>query len=176
MKILEQFLHFNNIDYVILAVILVSTLISLLRGFFKELISLGVWVVGLFIAIKYFRDVSTIFAPYIKNEPLLAVVSFATILILILIFGMLLNFCLSLLIEKTGLSGTDRILGMAFGFLRGVLLVGVVLLMVSTTSFVEDHWWKQSILIPHFHGLIEWLRALLPDKITGLFSAVQQAK
>lgn len=58
------------------------------------------------------------------------------------------------LVDKTGLSGTDRILGACFGLLRGVLVVA--LFFVDTfTNFNQSEWWKSSKLIPHF-GFILW--------------------
>jgi membrane protein required for colicin V production len=62
----------------------------------------------------------------------------------------------------------DRMLGMIFGIARGALLVGVLLLLGSTTVFSQDIWWQNSILIPHFHSLIEWLRNFLPVKFGGI--------
>ena len=58
----------NNIDYIILGVVFVSTIISLLRGFFKESISLAVWIIGLWVAMKFYTPFSNVFARYSSKK------------------------------------------------------------------------------------------------------------
>jgi membrane protein required for colicin V production len=167
----QQLLHLNIADYVILGVVIVSTFISLIRGFIKEMMSLIVWVVAFVAAMRFCHNLASIFAPYIKSPSLQVIASFIVIVLVVLIFGAILNSLLSMLISKTGLSGLDRTLGMLFGCARGVLLIAVVLLLISTTAFVQDEWWKQSILIPHFQVLMDWLRIFLPQKFNSLNQA-----
>ena len=94
--------------------------------------------------------------------------SFLAIFVMVLILGVLFNYMLSFLVIKTGLSGTDRLLGMVFGFARGLLLVGVMLLLISLTSFVREAWWQNSSLIPQLQFIVDWLRVFLPETMTGL--------
>jgi membrane protein required for colicin V production len=54
---------------------------------------------------------------------------------------------------------------MFFGAIRGLLLVTIILLMISTTSFVKEDWWKSSCLIPYFKDLIGWMHGIIPDKV-----------
>lgn len=168
----QELLSFNGTDCVILTVIGVSTLISLVRGFLKELISLFVWVIGFWVAIKLYTTVAALLAPHIANDAIRQVVSFAAIFLLVLILGSLFNYLFSFIIIKSGLSGTDRLLGMFFGCARGMLLVAVVLLLISTTSFVHDEWWKKSVLIPHMYFLTNWLSSFLPQKMVSIAGVI----
>jgi len=168
-------LSLNMADYIIVAIILMSTLISIFRGFVKEFISLFVWILGFWVALKFYPVFTLILEPYITSLALRQIISFIGIFILVLIFGAMFNYALSFVVVKTGLSGTDRLLGVIFGFARGVLLVAVVLLLVSSTSFVQDPWWKESTVIPHFQFLIDWLRVFLPQKMTDITGAVMSA-
>ena len=165
MNVPQELLHLNIIDYVIVAVILVSTLISLMRGFLKEFISLLIWVLGFWVSIQFYQAVAIILTPYIPNIAVRQVVSFSGIFLLTLIVGALFNYLFTFIIVKTGLSGTDRFLGMIFGCARGVLLIAVAILLVSSTSFVEEDWWHKSILIPHLQFVVDWLKAILPQKV-----------
>lgn len=168
MKTAQALLHLNVADYTIVSVIFISTLISLFRGFLKECVSLGVWIVGFWVAIKFNDVVGGALESCIVNGHIRKVASFAGIFLLVLILGSIFNYILSLVVAKSGLSGADRLLGMIFGGARGILLVAVVLLLISSTSFAEDEWWKKSVFIPQLHGLIEWLQAFLPQKFTNL--------
>ena len=75
------------------------------------------------------------------------------------------NFAAGKLIEKTGLSGTDRMLGVVFGALRGVVVVGILVLLAGFTAVPKDPWWDQSMLLKHFESMAVELRGFLPPTI-----------
>ncbi len=167
-----NFFSLNVVDYIIVGVVLTSTLISLVRGFIKELMSLVIWALGFWVAIKLYERVATILVPHITNPVIRQMVSFAGIFFLVLIFGMLFNYLLTFIVTKSGLSGADRLFGMFFGCARGILFVAVILLLISATSFVQDEWWKKSIVIPHLQVVVDWLRIFLPQKMTDIAGAI----
>ncbi|MBU0743930.1 MAG: CvpA family protein [Gammaproteobacteria bacterium] len=173
MSVAKELLHLNIADYIIVGVVLISTLISLIRGFLKEFISLMVWILGFWVAIKFYQMFAAILEPYVANAAIRQIASFTLIFLLVLILGALFNYLFSFIIIKSGLSGTDRLLGMVFGCTRGVLLVAVVLLLIASTSFVEESWWQKSSLIPHFQVLLDWLKAFLPEKMTSIVGIVK---
>ncbi len=85
-------------------------------------------------------------------------------------FG-LVNYLLGQLVEKAGLSGMDRIMGMAFGALRGVLIVAVLILVLREfTPVQQDRWWQKSQLIPHVEQLSNWFYEQVDDVIPGVTS------
>ena len=145
------------IDWAILIIIGLSAGISLLRGFVREALSLAGWILAFFVAKGFYQEFSTLLESQIDTPSLRYAVSWAALFILTLTISGLINYILSQLIEKAGLSGMDRIMGMAFGSLRGVLLVSVaVLLLREFTPVEEDKWWKSSQLIPHVEILGNW--------------------
>lgn len=144
------------IDYAILGVIAVSTIVSLFRGFIKEAVSLAVWIAGVFIAFKFYPQMAT-YLTGIENEMLRSGAAIAILFIITLILGALLNQLLSEIVHYTGLSGTDRMLGMVFGGLRGVVIAAATLLFLDTsTPANSSQWWNDSVLIPEFAGVIQW--------------------
>lgn len=164
----------NWADYSIIGIVVLSVLLSLARGFIREFLSIVTWIIAFWVAFQFDDLLAPRLAPYIHTPSLCIIVSFIILFVLTLIVGSLINFSLSKLISSTGLGGIDRLLGMIFGLARGVLLIGIILLLVSLTAFSQDPWWKTSILIPHFKPLVVWLNSFLPGKLEHLSSMFQQ--
>ena len=144
------------IDYIIIAIIVFSIVVSLLRGFVREVMSLASWIVAFIIASQFYPYLANLLtqieSEYIRNGTAIGI-----LFILSLIVGAVVNYVIGQLVDKTGLSGTDRVLGGCFGFLRGVLIVAALLFFLDTfTNFNQTDMWKTSKLIPHFGFIVEW--------------------
>lgn len=144
------------IDYAIFTVIAVSTLISLLRGFVKEAMSLVVWFAAFFVASQFYQDLSA-YLTQMQDEMLRNGVAITILFIATLILGALINYLIGQLVDKTGLSGTDRVLGLCFGALRGALLVSALLFFMDAfTGAPNTDWWQSSNIVPEFGVVIQW--------------------
>jgi len=144
------------IDYAILAVIGISALISLVRGFVKEAVSLIVWISAFFVASSFYVNLSTLLTN-ISDELLRNAASIAILFITTLILGALVNYIIGQLVSRTGLSGTDRLLGIVFGALRGVLITAAILFFMDAfTPASSRAWWQNSQLVPEFTLIVEW--------------------
>ena len=144
------------IDYAILAVIGISALISLVRGFVKEAVSLIVWISAFFVASTFYLNLSTLLTN-ISDQLLRNAASIAILFISTLILGALVNYVIGQLVSKTGLSGTDRVLGIVFGALRGVLIIAAVLFFMDAfTPASSATWGQNSQLVPEFTLIVEW--------------------
>ena len=157
------------IDFIILGIILVSALISLVRGFVREAFSLAVWVLAFWISWTFFRDLSLRMESIITTPSVRLGVAFVILMILSLTVGGLLNYLVIRLINSTGLSGSDRFIGMIFGIARGVLFIAILVLLAGLTPLPQDPWWQQSVLIPYFQELALWLKDLLPPEVAEKF-------
>ncbi|MBV7387667.1 CvpA family protein [Pasteurellaceae bacterium TAE3-ERU1] len=144
------------IDYFIIGIIVFSLIVSLLRGFVREAVSLGSWVVAFFVASRFYPYLAG-YLTQIESQNIRIGVAIAILFIASLIVGAIVNYILGQLVDKTGLSGTDRVLGACFGVLRGVLIVAALLFCMDTfTNLNQTEWWQNSKLIPHFGFVVDW--------------------
>lgn len=159
-----------GVDYAILGILLISSFISLLRGFVKEALSLAGWVVAFWVSLSFAVPLSKIFQSSMEDPTARLILSFIVLFILTLIVSSVANFFASRLVQRTGLTGTDRFLGVIFGFLRGALLVSVLVLLAGLTSLPKESWWDDSFLLFRFQAIAEWMRAFLPDNVAMSFN------
>ena len=155
-------------DYIIIVLIAISTVISIVRGFVRESMALAGWVLAIWVSLMYMHPMAIFIDPYLNLPPsILAMVAFAILFIITLILSALVGNMIGSLVDKTGLSGTDRAIGMLFGIARGILIVGVLVLLAGFTLVPQDPWWKESILISHFQQLAEMMKAYLPPDLAA---------
>jgi membrane protein required for colicin V production len=153
------------VDYCLLAIIAVSALLSLWRGFVREALSLASWIAALWVAILFFERLGGWLARWIETPSISDVVAFTILFVSTVVLGGLVNLLAGQLVEKTGLTATDRALGMVFGIARGVVIVAVLVLLAGLTALPQDPWWSQSLLLHHFQDLALWLRSFLPADV-----------
>ncbi|MGN1393605.1 MAG: CvpA family protein [Succinivibrionaceae bacterium] len=144
------------IDIAILGIIGISALISVARGFVKEILSLVAWAASFFVAINYYDQLTTLFS--FKDHSVRVVLALLVLFIGTLIVIGLINYIVTLILQKTGLSGTDRLLGMVFGAIRGLIIVLVIAAVFQLiinidafAKFAEYSWYKDSVLLPEIN-------------------------
>ncbi|MEA2080604.1 MAG: CvpA family protein [Pseudomonadota bacterium] len=153
------------VDYILLAVIAISGLLSLWRGFVMEAISLVSWIAALWVAMIFFRDLANLMEDWIDTASIRDATAFAILFVSTVLVGGLVNFLAGQLVAKTGLTATDRALGMLFGIARGVVIVAVLVLLAGLTALPQDAWWQEALLLGHFQDMALWLRSFLPANI-----------
>jgi len=156
------------IDWVIVGVLGISTLISIRRGFVKEAVSLVTWIAAVLIARLFAGQLTVVLAPYIETDFLRLGASYLVLFIPTLMLGGMVNYLVGELVRITGMSGLDRSLGTIFGFARGgVIVLVIVALMHYVLPVEEDDWYQQSRFIPELVSLIEELGPVLWEQGEG---------
>ena len=158
------------LDLIIIGIIALSALISLVRGFVKESISLASWLAAGFIALTYFSPMADLLASYIDSATIRTGAGFAILFICTLIVGAIVNYLASQMVSKTGLSGTDKSLGVVFGAARGLLIVTVVVLLAGLTPMPSEDWWQESSMVEYFVRLASWIKEILPQDVASRLS------
>lgn len=153
-------------DYAILAIIAASVLVGVLRGFIKEVFSLAVWAAAFLVAWHFSADVARLMESAVTLPSARTAMGFAGLFIAVLLVGGLANYLLGKLVQSTGLSGTDRLLGGVFGAARGLALVVAMLLVSGFTPIPSDPWWGQSATIQRMMPLVDWAAGLLPMEVS----------
>ncbi len=166
-------------DIAIAVLILISMAVGFFRGFFKEAISILSLVVAIWAAFQLAPMgagvVDTIAGDWIASRGAQAWIGRGLIFAAVLLIGGLVGFLISYLVEMSGLSGTDRFLGMGFGFGRGALLAGVLALAGSYLGFAEDGWWQESRLMPYAQRIGDGIRILAPRALEAITDPADEA-
>ncbi|UTA49286.1 CvpA family protein [Simiduia sp. 21SJ11W-1] len=154
----------NWADWTILVILLVSSVISIYRGFVKEALSLVVWLLAISIALWFDDRLAPLMDGVSENPSVVHSLAFALLFLGTLIVGAMVNYLISQLVKMTGLTGTDRLLGMFFGMARGLVVVMAMLIWLPHFLPVDqDPWWQESRLIPTFLSFEGWAKQLASD-------------
>jgi membrane protein required for colicin V production len=157
-------------DYAILGIVAVSVVISIVRGFVREALSLAAWIAAIWVALGFSRELAELAAPYISAPSVRVAVAFGALFLVTLLIGALVGHLVVQLVQRTGLTGTDRMVGVVFGMGRGVAIVTLLVLLAGLTSVPKDPWWRESVFVPHFEEAAIWMRAFLPPEVAANFA------
>ncbi|HSG03459.1 MAG TPA: CvpA family protein [Marinobacterium sp.] len=148
----------NWTDWVIIGIIALSGLLSLKRGFMREAMSLISWIVAFILARLFSGVLSTHLVPFLPDPAAAMMAAFAILFVATLLVCSLIQMLIIALVRATGLSATDRLLGVGFGVVRGGLVVVVIVALLRMTPVATNEWWQSSNLIPHFVLLEGWTK------------------
>lgn len=159
----------TTIDYILIAILALSSVISVLRGFVREIMAIVTWIVALWVAWHFYTALAVLLTDYITKVSLRIPVAFLSLFVVTMILGGLVNFLIGQFVDKTGLSGTDRILGLGFGLLRGVLVIGILLMVARFTPLGTFDSYRESRLVPAFMPIEKWLQSFIPADMQSNF-------
>lgn len=151
------------IDIVLLAVIAVSALLGVMRGFIGTVVGTLSWVLALWAAVKFGGEAASWFSK--GSTPSMAeylagyAIVFAAVLIAVAVLGMLIRTA----VHAVRLSGLDRMMGLALGMLRGLILVCLAVLVMRYTPLASAPAWRQSVALPVLLPVVDWMHAQMPS-------------
>ena len=152
---------FNAADYALLTILAVSMGVGAWRGFIVEVLSLTAWIAAFWLTIAFGSTVSAWFGG-IESPSARLFLGHAAVFLGVLLGGGGITLLIGRAIASTGLSTTDRVLGLGFGLARGVVLACVAVLLLGFTPVPRDDWWRESQLLPQAQRGAEWMAGFLP--------------
>lgn len=163
-----DWVHFNAVDWAIVTVLSISIALSLWRGFVREAVSLAGWIAAFVIANMFVGELEAVLTQRIANSTGRYIVAFAVLFVGTLIMANVLGNFGARVVQITGLTLFDRLLGTAFGFARGIIIVLVLV-------YVLRHWvpsqnlglLEQSQLMTHIDMLAQWAQLMFSRLNSG---------
>ena len=161
----------TSIDWVIMAVLALSTALGLWRGLMREVFSLAGWIAAVILSLRFAVPLGLHLPGDIDWPVLRTSIAVALIVVLCLFAAALLGWVVHRFITAVKLSGTDRMLGAIFGLLRGVLIVFAAVYFSSRTALAQQPAWRSSLLVPPFEAGVRWLAPHIPAPFTPMAAA-----
>ncbi len=147
----------DGLDIAFVAVVALSTLFGLVRGFMRTFLVLLLWVLAVFLALRLGPPLAALLTPGVVANPFLArIAAFVALLLAVRVLGGLALRGLERdLAARKEFNALDHGCGAVFGFLRGVALVVLFLLAVRALGFHAARLAPRSRLVP---VLRPWVR------------------
>ena len=167
----------SGIDIAIVVVVLLSALISYFRGFFKEAMSLTVWVGAILITVGFSSRFASLIPADAITTPSARLAASAVVLFLgTLLVGAVANFLVRRIVASARLKLADRIIGVVFGLARGVVIVAVLVLVAHLSPELRtERWWVESELLPEFQTMARAIHRQLPQELAQHFDFSEAA-
>jgi membrane protein required for colicin V production len=154
----------TGFDYGVLAVLGLSLLWALLRGFVRELVSLLGWIAAFVLSSLFAQDVARMF-PESLGPLLASLLAFMAIFIGVWIISGLIGLILSSLIKAVGLGWSDRLLGAVLGLLRGLVIVLILVMLGGLTPLPREPFWRNAMLSAPLETAVTAMKPLLPESL-----------
>lgn len=152
------------VDWILLGVLVFSMLLGAWRGLVYEVLSVLGWVVSFFVAQWFAPDLATRLPVQSASDPIRYAAAFVLIFIATVFAAGLLAFIFKKLVAAIGLAPVDRVLGAAFGVLRGVILLLAATVVIDMTALKTSSWWQESKGAPVLAAALKALKPVLPEK------------
>src|SRR5215813_8210026 len=150
----------NVPDNRVIAAVVISAIVGAMRGFLREAVAVVTWLLALFVAWHFADLVEPHLGGLLAGSYVKPWAARVIIVILILLLGAAIGAVLNHFVRLSIFSGMDRFLGLVFGLLRGVVLLGVFVILGQLLRLDDERWWTRSLLIPYGESVANGLRAL----------------
>ena len=156
-------MSFAAFDTILIVIVVLSILVGFYRGFVAECLTLTSWVLASIMTYLYAGFFATFLYPYVHNQTFSLIIMSFVMLLAIIMLSKLLGRLLQMVMTSLGLKALDHIFGVAFGLLRGYLLLLALVTLALILHLDHDQWFLKSQLVPHIRSTAEGLQHWLPQ-------------
>lgn len=152
-------------DWVLLTALLLSVVLGLWRGLVYEVLSVVGWVAA-FVLAQAFADQAGAWLPIDGlSPPLRLAAGFVLVFVMVAFAAGLGAWLVQKLVASVGLRPVDRVLGGAFGLLRGLVILLAVAFVVNMTQMQGAAWWRDSATASVLSAALHEIKPLLPEVV-----------
>ena len=155
----------TSFDYTVLIIIGISIVVSMMRGAVRELLAITGWIVAIYVAKTYATQLIPLLPTDIPTEALKILAAHIIVFFGVLLVASLLIIALSGLIKKIGLNWLNRGVGAVFGFVRGFLIVCVLVFLAGLTSLPKDARWINAMFSSPLEALVKSMLPFIPQMV-----------
>jgi membrane protein required for colicin V production len=166
----------SYLDLGLIAIILVSALLAMLRGFTREVLAIASWGAAALAAIYFHPLVLPFVKPYVSKDVVALALSAAIVFFVVLIIVSLITVKISDAILDSKVGPLDRSLGFVFGAVRGLLLCVIAFVFFTwlVPEKTQPEWVKNARMKPLLVSTGRELMAMLPDDPEGLLAKLRK--
>ena len=161
-------MRFSILDFLILAILVYSIVRSTMRGFVREIYIVFAVLVGSILAAWFYRPVGNLFKDVVRTENVALFLGFSLIFLGTCIAGAVITWLITRFMKLAKLEWADRLLGAAFGFIRG-WMIGAVVLLALTAFEVQTERVRNSQLAPYFLPGSRAIAVITPYELKAKF-------
>ncbi|WP_297295708.1 CvpA family protein [uncultured Methylovirgula sp.] len=168
----------SYLDLGVIAIILISAVLAMVRGFTREVLAIASWGAAAVAAIYFHPLVLPYVKPYISKDTVALAAAAALVFFATLIIVSIITVKVSDAILDSKVGPLDRSLGFVFGALRGLLLCVIAFAFFNwlVPEKAQPVWVKDAKMKPLLQSTGEELMAMLPDDPEGLLNKLKKAK
>jgi membrane protein required for colicin V production len=156
------------VDYIILAIILISAVMGLVRGLLREAIAVITWFLAIVLGWSFAPSLEPLLGGVLEGSPLRIWAARIIIFVFVLLLGGAISVIVSHFVRVSMFAGMDKFLGLVFGVIRGIVIVGAFTIVVQALRMDEDKRWQNSRLMPYATGVADALRGIVGEKLERL--------
>lgn len=154
----------TGIDVLIICVLVISTVIGMLRGFVREAVALVFWVIGIWASWQFGPLIEPHLGGLLADPHVSPWIGRLAVLLIVILIGTGVGLLLRYFTRSVGLGLLDRGIGLIFGFARGLVLVGLMIIGAQLLHLNQESWWHRSKLVPYGETVGGWLRAMVGER------------
>ena len=161
-------MSFTILDVLVITLIVFSVILSVMKGFVREVLGLATIIAAIFISAWTYRPASNLFKDVVRTENLALFLGFSIVFVGTLLAGFLITWLITKFTKFAKLQWADRLLGAAFGLIRGWAL-GAVIFLALTAFNVQEERVRGAVLAPYMLPGARVIAAITPYDMKARF-------